>query len=200
MQAPTLQADILGERARLTPDRPALVVVEPELRLTYGQLDRRAVRCARLWTEVLGLAKGDRVGILAHNRVEYLEAFFAAGKTGITLVTLGTRLTAAELEHVVRDSGLRALLYDGELGEVVTGLKERLIAGGGSEFADLPAAALEHWVAFDQPQEGELAYSDAVAALEEDPHWQRTSCDGEDVLCLLYTSGTTGRPKGVKIP
>ena len=97
----TLQADLLGERARLTPDRPALVVVEPELRLTYGQLDRRSVACARVWTEILGLEKGDRIGILAHNRVEYLEALFAAAKTGIILVPLGTRLTAVELEHVV---------------------------------------------------------------------------------------------------
>jgi fatty-acyl-CoA synthase len=197
MQAPTLQADILGERARLTPDRPALVVVEPELRLTYGELDRRAVRCARWWTETLGLAKGDRVGILSHNRVEYLEAFFAAGKTGIILVTLGTRLTAAELEHVVRDSGLEALLYDGALGETVAELRELLAAS--SEPGPRPKP-IEHWVTFDQPREGEVAYADAVAALEEDPRWRRTPCDGEDVLCLLYTSGTTGKPKGVKIP
>ncbi|MEM7586154.1 MAG: class I adenylate-forming enzyme family protein, partial [Acidobacteriota bacterium] len=119
-----MNPDLLGERARLTPDTPALVVVEPQLRLSYRELDQRAVACARLWTETLGVSRGDRVGILAHNRVEYLEAFFATGKTGIVLVTLGTRLTAAELEHMVRDSGMRALLYDDASAETVAALRE----------------------------------------------------------------------------
>jgi fatty-acyl-CoA synthase len=190
MQPSTLQADILGERARLTPSAPALVVVEPALRLNYRQLDDRAVRCARLWTETLGLTKGDRVGILAHNRVEYLEAFFAAGKTGIILVTLGTRLTAAELEPVVRDSGLKALLYDGALAATVTALRQRI--------------DLDHWVALDAPIEATAptdgVYGALIAALGEAPEWAPTPCGGEDVYCLLYTSGTTGRPKGVMIP
>lgn len=180
-------ADILGERARLTPQKEALVVVETGLRLTYQELDARAARCARLWTESLGLQKGDRVGILAHNRVEYLEAFFAAGKTGIILVTLGTRLTPPELEHSVRDSGMKALLYDGALGDTVDGLRKLV--------------EVEHWVAFDTPRaDGDHAYATLTAALPDDPAWCPTPCDGEDVYCLLYTSGTTGRPKGVMIP
>ncbi|MCB1035203.1 MAG: long-chain fatty acid--CoA ligase, partial [Acidobacteria bacterium] len=175
----TLQADILGERARLTPDRPALVEVETNLRLSYRELDRRAVRCARLWTETLGLEKGDRVGILSHNRVEYLEAFFAAGKTGIILVTLGTRLTAAELEHIVKDSGLSVLLYDEAAAETIRQLRERV--------------TLDRWISFEE-------YAEATAALEDFPGWRPNPCQGEDVYCLLYTSGTTGRPKGVRIP
>ena len=185
-----IQADVLGERARITPDAPAVVVVEPELRLTYGELDRRAIRCARLWTS-LGLSKGDRVGILAHNRIEYLEAFFAAGKTGVILVTLGTRLTAVELEHVVSDSGLRALLYDGELAETVGEL--RRLDG---------VAGVEHWIGLDEARAADTdpVYGDLVDALGPDSAWRPTRCDGEDVYCLLYTSGTTGRPKGVQIP
>lgn len=188
-------ADILGERARLTPQAPALVVVEPEQRLTYEQLDRRAVRCARLWLETLGLKPGDRVGILAHNRIEYLDAFFAAGKTGIVLVTLGTRLTAQELQHVVEDSGLKVLLYDADLAETVGGLR-RLVD-------------IDHWVALDAastdlgrqgPAVGDLDYGAAVAALPEDVAWRPLPCAGDDLYCLLYTSGTTGKPKGVMIP
>ncbi|HSM51739.1 MAG TPA: AMP-binding protein [Thermoanaerobaculia bacterium] len=64
-----IAADVLGERARLTPDAPALVVVDPPLRLAYRELDERAVRCALVW-RTLGLSPGDRVAILAHNRVE----------------------------------------------------------------------------------------------------------------------------------
>ncbi|MBZ0111744.1 MAG: long-chain fatty acid--CoA ligase [Thermoanaerobaculia bacterium] len=187
MMGPTLQADIVGERARLTPQRPALVVVEPELRLDYRELDERVVRCARVLTETLGMRHGDRVGILSHNRVEYLEAFFAAGKTGITVVPLGTRLTAAELEHIVRDSGLRILLYDEANAETVRGLRFMV--------------AVETWVAFDTPLDSsDPSYADLVASLASDSAWQATPCDGEDLFALLYTSGTTGHPKGVMIP
>ena len=192
-----MQADILGERARITPHRPALVVAETGLRLSYGELDQRAIRCARLWTETLGLEKGDRVGILAHNRVEYLEAFFAAGKSGIILVTLGTRLTAPELEHVVRDAGLRALLYDAEAARTMARLRQLV--------------EVEHWIGFDEEENpprspfskgggADSLYAERVAALDDDPDWRPTPCDGEDIYCLLYTSGTTGKPKGVMIP
>ncbi len=181
-----MQADILGERARLTPDALALVVAGTDLRLTYGELDAGAVRCARMWTETLGIVKGDRVGIFAHNRVEYLEAFFAAGKTGVILVTLGTRLTASELEHMVRDSGLRALLYDVDLAPTVEELR--------------PRVEVETWIPIGEPAPGASSYEVLVGALAEDPSWQRTPCGGEDIYCLLYTSGTTGHPKGVMIP
>ena len=184
-----IQADLLGERARLTPDALALVDVAGGARLTYRQLDRRAVACARLWRETLGLAHGDRVGLLSHNRVEMLDAFFAAGKSGIVLVPMGTRLTAAELEHLVRDSGMRALLYDGELAGVVGELAARV------EDSDLAS-----YLCFDPPSRpGHRSYADLVAALP-DSAWRRRRCDPEDLYCLLYTSGTTGKPKGVRTP
>ena len=98
-----IHGDVLGERARLSPDKTALVLIQSGERLTYAELDERARRCAQAWRQKLGLEKGERVGILAHNRVEYLDAFFAAGKSGVVLVTLGTRLTAHELQHIVDD-------------------------------------------------------------------------------------------------
>ena len=186
-----IQADVLGGRARLTPRKTALVDVATGERHTYRNLDRRATRCARVWIERLGLERGDRVGILAHNRIEYLDAFFAAGKSGVVLVTLGTRLTAHELAHIVQDSGLRVLLYDGELAEAVGELR-RLDA----------AAGVEHWVALDEPAEpGDPSYAAEIDQLKaQGIDRARVRCDGEDVYCLLYTSGTTGKPKGVMIP
>lgn len=191
------QADVLGERARLTPDAEALVEVSTGLRLTYHELDQRAIRCARLWTETLGLRKGDRIGIYAHNSVDYLAAFFAAGKTGVILVTLGTRLTATELAHVVTDSGMRALLYDGALAETVTQLREKV--------------QLEHWVrlgsgspagthTFSDAVDDAVNYTTATRAFDLTDPWRPTPCGSEDIYCLLYTSGTTGQPKGVMIP
>ncbi len=181
-----IAGDVLGERARLTPDAPALVVVDPPSRLTYRELDERAARCALAW-RALGLAQGDRVAILAHNRVEYLDAFFAAGKCGVILVTLGTRLTAAELAPILADSGARVVLYDGELADRVEALRAM-------------ATAVERWVAFDEPHEpGDAVYADLVAATDPTTY-ERTRCAPEDVYCLLYTSGTTGTPKGVMVP
>lgn len=181
-----IHADILGERARLTPDKTALVWVPTGERFTYRQLNERARGCARMLQEALGLSKGEGVGILAHNSVEFLDAFFAAGKTGIILVPLNTRYTAHELEHIVRDSGMRALLYEGEFRDTVRSL--------------VKLAPIDHRIALDEPAgAGERSYAEAIAALPARP-WTGVRCDPEDTYCLLYTSGTTGKPKGVMIP
>jgi len=181
-----LHGDLLGERARLTPRKTALVYVPTGERLTYGDLDARAVDCARVWREGLGLAKGDRFGLLCGNRIEFLEAFFAAPKAGVILVPLGTRLTPGELAAIIEDAGLSGLLYDGDHIETVRGLRERL--------------SLAHWVAIDgKADPADAAYADLLAVLP-DTAWSRERCDPEDLWCLLYTSGTTGKPKGVTIP
>jgi fatty-acyl-CoA synthase len=179
-----LTADILGERARLTPQKTALVFVPTGERFTYEQLNQRAIRCARLLTEVCGLRKGDRVGILAHNRVEFIDVYFAAAKTGLIVVPLNTRYTAHEIEYIIRDSDMKVLLHENDFVEVVRSLRDSGIGG---------------WVALDGFSSGDLSYSDACTALAPSD-WQPTRCDPEDLLCLLYTSGTTGKPKGVMTP
>ena len=181
-----ITADILGERARLTPEKTALVYVPTGERFTYGQLNERAKRCARLWTEVCGLRKGDSVGILAHNSVEFVDAAFAAAKAGTILVPLNTRLTAHELEYIVRDSGLAVMHYEAEFHETVEALRR--------------ACPNVRWVALDQRlHAADLLYREATATLPE-ALWTPVSCDPEDILWLLYTSGTTGKPKGVMTP
>ena len=182
-----IHADVLGERARLTPRKTALVMAGSGERFSYRALDHRARRTA-LGLQALGLAKGDRVGLLAHNRIEYLDLFFAAAKSGLVLVTLGTRLTAHELEHPVRDSGMEVLVYDGALAETVTALR-KLLGSDGPRI----------WLALDEPLAGDLTYGTWQSELDAEA-FERVPCDGEDLLCLLYTSGTTGRPKGVRIP
>jgi fatty-acyl-CoA synthase len=180
-----LHGDVLGERARLTPEKVALVAVATGERLTFRQLDERAAACARVWRDALGLAKGDRIGLLSHNRVEFLDQFFAAGKSGVVIVPLGTRLTAHEIAFVVRDSGMRALVYDGTFADVVRELKALV--------------ELEHWVALDAPTDPrDVRFSD-VLSRTPDPG-SRTPVSPEDPYCLLYTSGTTGKPKGVMLP
>jgi fatty-acyl-CoA synthase len=180
-----LHGDVLGERARLTPDKTALVFVPTGQRLTYREIDERAAACARSWAAGLGLTRGDRIGILANNRVELLDAFFAAGKSGVILVPLGTRLTAHELAYIVRDSGMRALMYGGEFAATVHELRTLV--------------AVERWIAIDDPGEpGDGRWAELLPQTP-DPR-PLAPCLPEDVYCLLYTSGTTGKPKGVMIP
>ena len=190
-----IHGDILGERARISPRKTALLCVATGQRLGYRELDDRAIRCARFWLEQCGLTKRDRIGILAKNRIEFLDAFFAAGKSGIIVVPLNVRLTPSELGVIIKSSGMKALVYDGEFADKVRQLKRE--------------QSLERWIALDAPLDADLDYNQCVAAIAPgriaaEPisadDWTKTAHDPEDIYCLLYTSGTTGKPKGVMIP
>jgi fatty-acyl-CoA synthase len=170
-----IAGDLLGERARLTPDKTALVEAPSGRRFSYAALDRRARAMARLWSDC-GCAPGDRVSILSENRVEYLDAFFAAGKSGVVLAPLSTRLTAPELAGQIADAAPRIVLYS------------HAWAALASETQKLVAA--ERWLLLD-----DLPLEDVGQALF--PAVRRAP---EDLWCLLYTSGTTGKPKGVMLP
>jgi len=181
-----MHGDVLGERARLSGGRTALVEVTSGRRWTYSELDLRASTAARVWLESLRCAPGDRVGVLSGNRVEMLDLFFAAGKSGVVLVPLNTRLTANELHAIVADCGLVALFYDGTCASTVAELR--------------PLVRVEHWIALDEPcVQADRRYDDLVKATGE-ARTLRGRCRPEDPYCLLYTSGTTGRPKGVVTP
>jgi fatty-acyl-CoA synthase len=158
--------DLLSERARVTPDKTALVYVETGERFTYAELNERAERAAATLQQ-LGIEPGDRFGLLAYNCPEFLEFFFAAGKIGAIVVPLSTRATAHELTHIVKDCAMKLLLH-------------------GDEFAEL-ASQLD------------VTRASCRMPRASAPHRQHLT-GPEDTYCLLYTSGTTGKPKGVMIP
>jgi fatty-acyl-CoA synthase len=178
-----VQADLLGERARLTPEALAVVDVATGARLSYAELDARAVRIARLLTEHFGLEPGERFAVLSPNRVEFLDLVFAAAKTGLVMVPLGMRLTAAELAAVVEHSGSRLVFFD------------QSVASVAEQLAALVDAALV-------PLTRGTRANPALAEIEPAASGglRRPRVDPEDLLFLLYTSGTTGAPKGVEIP
>ncbi|MGE3843439.1 MAG: class I adenylate-forming enzyme family protein, partial [Vicinamibacterales bacterium] len=181
-----IHADLLGERARLTPHKLALVDVATGTRLDYATLNARALRTARILRCGLRLEPGDRVALLAGNRLEYLDLVFATAKSGTVLVPLGTRLTAHELEHIVTDSGARVVIYDTDFRSTIAELATRV-------------SDIRSWVGLDDPLPGHHRFDEPIgdaAALA----WTPSPMDPESLYALLYTSGTTGRPKGVMIP
>ena len=159
--------DLLSERARVTPDRIALVSVETGERITYAELDARTERAAATLRAIL--QPGDRFGLLAYNCVEFLELFFAAGRAGVIVVPLSTRATLNELEHIARDCEMKVLFYGDEFRELS---------------CQLPVASCQH-------------VSDRRNSTG---NWPLATGNSEITYCLLYTSGTTGKPKGVMIP
>jgi fatty-acyl-CoA synthase len=163
--------DLIARRAELTPDSIALEELATGRSLTYAALDERASRAAAL-LETLGVGKGDRVAILSRNRLAFFEALFACARLGAILVPLNWRMPPAELDPLLGHCGPKLLLHGREDGAVV----RRLAA---------PPPALD----LDGEYEGLVESSR--------PRGGRGMWPAHGIWYLLYTSGTTGRPKGV---
>ena len=174
----------LTRRTRRDPNVEAVFEPATGRRLSYQELNSRSNQVAHALVG-LGLEHGDRVGLLLMNGAEFVETFFGAGKVGLVNVPLNWRLVADELEFIVGDAGAKAMVYSEEFAEVVAELKSR-----GDK------TAVEHWIQVGgTPAEGCLSYDDwAGAASADEPE---AAASGDDLLFIMYTSGTTGLPKGV---
>ena len=163
--------DLIAKRAALTPDRAALEEVATGRTVTYRELDERAARAAAL-LQARGIGEGHRVGLLCRNRIAFFELLFGCAKLGAVLVPLNWRMPPAELEGLVADADPTLLFYGAEDAQAAARL------GGG-------VAA----IGLDEDYEALLA---AAVPVPLRPMWAAGS-----TWYLLYTSGTTGRPKGV---
>jgi len=156
-----------ARRALISPDRVALVFGDRAT--TYAELHDRVARLAdRL--RVAGIEPGDRVGYLGPNHPAFVETMFATYAIGGVFVPLNFRLTAPEIDYQLADSGAKLLVYGPECAAAVQATTADVIR--------VPHSAYEQMVS-----DGEPAANDVAVTLD-------------DPACILYTSGTTGRPKG----
>ncbi|MBO1336191.1 long-chain fatty acid--CoA ligase [Streptomyces sp. VRA16 Mangrove soil] len=164
-----------ARRARKTPHRTALI--HEGATLTYARLHARTVQLAHALRE-RGIRRGDRVAYLGPNHPTFLETLFAAGALGAVFVPLNTRLAGPEIAYQLTDSGAKVLIHGPAHRPLVAGLRDgtdvRLYVQVGTEYEELLESAT-----------GEGPADEAVS--------------GDDTCIIMYTSGTTGRPKGAML-
>jgi fatty-acyl-CoA synthase len=168
----------LQRHAELHPRRIALTT--PETHHSYGDLNLAANRAAHALRS-LGLREGDRIGILALNDPRFLMLLFGAGKLGVVVVALNYRLSAPELAYQIRDSGVRVLCVGAEQAALIDALQAET---GVERVVVLDAVPAGNAEAYDQ-----LVAGQPDAEPGEPLPWDRP-------LLMVYTSGTTGKPKG----
>jgi len=169
--------DAVRRNALAFPGKPAFIA--GGRCLTFRQFNERANRLNNALQQ-LGLAKGDRVAILSRNRPEFVEAYGVA-KSGLIAVPLNWRLSKRELLHPLQDSRPCAILVEPEFVPLIDQLRGDV-------------QGLRHFIGFDVREPGWLDYERLLGNAPDDE--PQIPVRPDDVLCLMYTSGTTGRPKG----
>ncbi|MEJ1969255.1 MAG: AMP-binding protein [Rhizomicrobium sp.] len=166
--------------AQQTPDKPAIVMAATGESITFRELDERSNQGAQLFRS-LGLKAGDGIAIFLENNIRFLEICWAAQRSGLYFTAVSSRLTAGEVAYIVEDSGAKVLVAGHTLAKVaadvaplVTGV--RLLMVGGT----IP---------------GYASYEGETAKMPAGPVADQTAG-----AAMLYSSGTTGRPKGVRQP
>ncbi len=165
--------------AARTPDKPAYVMARSGETITYRQLEDRSNQGAQLF-RTLGLRRGDTIALMMDNSPRYFEICFAAHRSGLFFTAMSTRLSAAEAEYILGDCGARILIVSASL----AGLAAELLAKN-------PEIGKRFSVGGALP--GHDPWESAAAAQPESRIADESA--GRD---MLYSSGTTGRPKGVK--
>ncbi|MFH1345984.1 MAG: long-chain fatty acid--CoA ligase, partial [Pseudomonadota bacterium] len=171
--------DWIAHFGRRTPDKPAVVDLASGRQFTYAQFDSRISRLAAHLRDRLNVRRGDRVAVLALNTTDTLEVQFACGRIGSVFLPLNTRLTVPELHYIVGDAAPVLMIHDSDLAEValsvakLCGVTSTLLLGPGG------------------------SYETAIAAAPPLDRIEPVTLD--DMSTIMYTSGTTGQPKGAII-
>jgi long-chain acyl-CoA synthetase len=175
-----------SSHAKAHPDRLALVLADTGDTLTYRQLDEGSNRIAQLLRS-LGLKPGQRIGLMLRNSVEFAQVYWGATRSGLFVTLLSTHLKPAEAAYILGDSEAQVLFLSASLGETPRALA--------AERATLITAVKSVFYVEDEPITGAQPLSDALAAMPCTP-----IVDEISGFHMIYSSGTTGRPKGVAMP
>nr|AAY98502.1 putative feruloyl-CoA synthetase [Rhodococcus aetherivorans I24] len=170
-------------RARQAPDAVALDFRGTTV--TYRELDERVTRLAHA-LRARGIGPGDRVALLSANHPAYLEVLFAAGLLGAVFVPLNARLTTPEVEYCLADSGSAVLIHSAALADV---------ADAAATAAGTAAGTARRVVLDGAPDDRAVGYKEIIATGPADR--LDLPVTHNDPCFIMYTSGTTGRPKGV---
>jgi acyl-CoA synthetase (AMP-forming)/AMP-acid ligase II len=166
-----------AHHARNTPDKPAIIMAGSGETLSYRQLDERTNQYAHFFRS-LGFQHGDVVGICLENRAEFFEFVWGAQRSGLIFLAISNRLTAAEIDYILKDSGAKILVSSrtvmAAMGAITAPVARYLVDGNHA---------------------GWSALADTLDSMPKTP-----VADERAGVAMLYSSGTTGHPKGVSVP
>ncbi|MDI2130004.1 acyl-CoA synthetase [Yinghuangia seranimata] len=170
-----------GTHARTTPDKPAVVMAGSGRTVTYRELDDNSSRLARLLYDA-GLRRGDGIALLSDNNPRAFEVYWAALRSGLYVTAVNHHLNADEVAYIVNDCAAQALVVAASVGALAEAVVDTT-----------PGVRVR--LAYDGPVAGHGDYDEAVKRFPPDhPEEQPAGAD------MLYSSGTTGRPKGIRPP
>ncbi|MCW5730924.1 MAG: long-chain fatty acid--CoA ligase [Alphaproteobacteria bacterium] len=173
--------DWISHHAARRPDHRAVLELDTGRNFTYAALDRRATRLAA-WLQGIGIGRGDRVALFAQNGVEYFDLQFACGRIGAVMLPLNWRLALPELEFILGDAAPGLLIHSRHFRDSAEALHRLGTVARLLEIADDGTAG---------------SYEQALEECRSAPFVERLT--HEDVSTIMYTSGTTGHPKGAII-
>jgi len=161
-----------------------ICVVEGNQRLTYAQIEERANRLA--WAMVrMGVKPGDRVGIFQINCLQFVEIIYALTKIGAIFVSLNFRLKGQEVYYILDNAEVKILILGKRYIELIQSIREKL-------------PKVENYLCIGQTGAAMQSYESTLAASAVDP-FPSVSLSDDEPACIMYTSGTTGLPKGAII-
>lgn len=175
-----LLGDIMRLNAMKFPDKTALVF--KDIRLSYLELNRRVNRLANALLGI-GVEPGDRVAVLADNCSQYVEVYFATSKGGMVVVPINNSLDAEGMTYIVSDSGANTIVFGENYVDTINSLRPGL-------------KTVRNYIAIGEAP-GAESYDKLLSSYPDDE--PEVAIDENDTAWLLYTSGTTGPPKGVML-
>ncbi|HEY7069892.1 MAG TPA: AMP-binding protein, partial [Acidimicrobiales bacterium] len=179
-----------GAHVAESPDKPAVIMATGGQVITYRELDDQANQVSHLFRS-LGLKPGDHVAFCLENHPRYFALAWGAHYAGLYYTAMSSRLTTDEMAYIISDCGARAFVTSAYKADQAAELVDRLgYTAAGSAAQDTALYMMDGTI------EGYTAWEDALADLPTTP-LEEDRVEGRD---MLYSSGTTGQPKGVEVP